>query len=149
MEQPVPTSPAERGFKPWSDYEKEPVIDTGADMMLGNPMGAMGNMAPIEGGDWLNLLGMPMAGLHGIARGLFGLATGEDAATAGAEAAHMMGSENIPGTNLMTPGYDTEEGWNRWGQFTEDTFNNTGAVTPEIAKAAGFINKLPQYIIPF
>lgn len=143
-EQPIPTSPSERGFAPWSDYEPERVIDTSADMMLGNPLGAMGNMSPITGGEWANLFGMPMAGLQGMARGLFGLATGEDVVTAGAEAANMMGADS------STPyGYDTDEGWRRYGQLTEDTFRKAGTPEP-ISKGLGVFNQYaPQFIFPF
>ena len=126
----------QQGFTPWPEY-KDPnaplPVPTWADI----------------GGSVVDVLGAPMAGLQGIARGAYGLATGEDLATAGAQAAHMMGSEHKNGGSLMTPGWDTEEGWRRWGQFTEDTFNETGAVTPGIAKTLGTINTLPQYIFPF
>jgi len=94
-----------------------------------------------------NVLGMPMAGLQGIARGVYGLATGEDLTTAAAEAAHMMGSEWKG--NMMTPGWDTEEGWRRYGVLTEDTFNEAGVPEP-VSKGLGLINQwVPQLLMPF
>ena len=57
------------------------------------------------------VLGMPVAGLQGIVRGAYGALNGEDLTTAGAEAAHMMGSEYRDG--YMTPGWDADEGWRR------------------------------------
>jgi hypothetical protein len=90
-----------------------------------------------------------MAGLQGLARGAYGLATGEDVVTAGAEAAHMMGSEYKGEGGLMTPGFDTAEGWKRYGDFTEESFNRSGAVSPEIAKALGIVNRVPEFIVPF
>ena len=93
------------------------------------------------------VLGMPMAGLQGIARGAYGLLSGEDLATAGAEAAQMMGSDLSGG--IATPGYDTEEGWRRYGQFTEGVFNDAG-VNPKVSKGLGIVNQwAPQFIVPF
>jgi len=139
-----PSTPEEHGFPPWSDYEPEPVVDTSPDMMIGNPMGAIGNAAPLSGDEWMNLLGMPMAGLQGIVRGLFGLANGEDLVTAGAEASNMMGAD------YQTPyGHDSDEGWRRYGQYTEDLFNDAG-VDKRVSRGLGLVNQYgPQFIVPF
>jgi hypothetical protein len=93
------------------------------------------------------VLGMPMAGLQGLARGVYGLATGEDLTTAAAEAAHMMGSEWKG--DMMTPGYDTGEGWQRYGALTEDTLNEAGVSEP-VSRGLGLFNQwVPQLFMPF
>jgi hypothetical protein len=99
------------------------------------------------GGSVLDTLGMPMAGLQGIVRGAYGLATGEDIVTAGAEAAHMMGAEH--NGSMMRPGADTGEGWKRYGQQTEDTFKQAG-VPDGVSKGLGLFNQyVPQVLFPF
>jgi hypothetical protein len=128
---------SEAGFPEWSRYEIGP--------SHGLPTPTWGDV----GESLFNVLGAPMAGLQGLARGAYGLATGEDVVTAGAEAAHMMGSEYKGEGGLMTPGFDTAEGWKRYGDFTEESFNKSGAVSPGVAKALGIVNRAPEYIIPF
>ena len=79
---PVPTSPEERGFgqplptyKELMDERNKPLpLPTGGDVV----------------DSIFNILGMPMTGLQGTARGLFGLATGEGLAGAAAQAANTM-----------------------------------------------------------
>lgn len=128
-------SASDAGFPEWSQYEIGP--------SHGLPPPTWGDV----GESLFSVLGAPMAGLQGLARGAYGLATGEDVVTAGAEAAHMMGSRYEGG--LMTPGYDSGEGWKRYGDFTEESFNKSGAVSPEIAKALGIVNRVPEFIVPF
>jgi hypothetical protein len=130
-------SASDAGFPEWSRYEIGP--------SHGLPTPTWGDI----GESVFNVLGAPMAGLQGLARGVYGLATGEDVVTAGAEAAHMMGSRHKGEGGLMTPGFDSAEGWKRYGDFTEESFNKSGAVTPEIAKALGIINRAPEFISPF
>lgn len=130
-------SASDAGFPEWSRYEIGP--------SHGLPTPTWGEI----GESVLNVLGTPMAGLQGIARGLYGMATGEDVVTAGAQAAHMMGSKHKGEGGLMTPGIDSAEGWKRYGDFTEDSFNKSGAVSPEIAKALGIVNRAPEFIVPF
>jgi hypothetical protein len=131
-----PRSAAEAGFAPWPEY-KDPnaplPVPTGWDIL-----------DSVTG-----VLGMPMAGLQGIARGVYGLATGEDLTTAGAEAAHMMGAEWKNGGNVMTPGWDTGEGWSRYGDLTEKTLKDAGIPKP-VAKGLGLLNEwAPQLLFPF
>ena len=90
-------SAAAAGFAPWPEYK-----DPNAPLPVPSFGEAMGNA--------LDVLAMPMTGLQGIGRGLYGLATGEDLVTAGANAAHIMGSEYKDGGILMTPGMDSEKG---------------------------------------
>ena len=130
-------SASDAGFPEWSRYEIGP--------SHGLPTPTWGDV----GESVFNVLGAPMAGLQGLARGAYGLATGEDLVTAGAQAAHMMGSEYKGEGGLMTPGIDSAEGWKRYGDFTEDSFNKSGAVSPEIAKALGIVNRAPEFIVPF
>ena len=130
-------SAQDAGFPEWSRYEIGP--------SHGLPTPTWGDV----GESLFTVLGAPMAGLQGLARGAYGLATGEGLAGAGAEAAHMMGSRYKGGSDMMTPGFDTAEGWKRYGDFTEESFNKSGAVTPEIAKALGIINRVPEFIVPF
>jgi hypothetical protein len=132
----APRSAREAGFPAWPEY-KDP------NAPLPTPTG------------WdivdsvVGVLGMPMAGLQGLARGAYGLATGEDLTTAAAEAAHMMGSEWKDGGNVMTPGWDTDEGWRRYGALTEDTFNEAGVPEP-VSKGLGLFNQwVPQLFMPF
>jgi hypothetical protein len=129
-----PRSAREAGFPDWPVYEdpNTPLpLPTGWDIF----------------DSVVNVLGMPMAGVQGLARGVYGLATGEDLTTAGAEAAHMMGSEHEG--SLMTPGYDTDEGWRRYGALTEDTFNEAGVPEP-VSKGLGLFNQwVPQLFMPF
>jgi hypothetical protein len=131
------STPAANGLPSWDRYETGP--------SHGLPTPTWGDV----GESLFSVLGAPMAGLQGLARGAYGLATGEDVVTAGAEAAHMMGSRHKGKGGIMTPGTDSAEGWKRYGDYTEDSFNKSGAVTPGIAKALGTINRLPEYIIPF
>ena len=80
------------------------------------PVPTWGDVGESVGG----VLSMPMTGLQGIARGLYGLATGEDIVTAGAEAAGVMGSEHKG--SLMTPGMDSDKGADRMEKYvTEKT----------------------------
>ena len=80
------------------------------------PVPTWGDVGESVGG----VLSMPMTGLQGIARGLYGLATGEDVVTAGAEAAGVMGSEHKG--SLMTPGMDSDKGADRLEKYvTEKT----------------------------
>jgi hypothetical protein len=59
----------------------------------------------------------------------------------------MMGSEHKG--NLMTPGWDTGEGWRRYGALTEDTFNEAGVPEP-VSKGLGLFNQwVPQLFMPF
>ena len=114
----------------------------GATAVAGGASADEGLPVP-TGGDIMdslfNVLGMPMAGLQGLARGAYGLATGEDVVTAGAEAANMMGARHDG--LLMAPGGDTEEGWDRLGKKVEE---ETGDET------LGFYAKwLPSLLSPF
>ena len=80
------------------------------------PVPTWGDVGESVGG----VLSMPITGLQGIARGLYGLATGEDIVTAGAEAAGVMGSEHKG--SLMTPGMDSDKGADRMEKYvTEKT----------------------------
>ena len=130
QDQPIPTSPSERGFPAWPEY-KDP------NERLPVPTG--GDIAD----SLFTVLGMPMAGLQGLVRGGYGLLNGEDLATAGAEAAHMMGAEykaNDRG-GLMAPGGDSDEGFDRFGKKVTDV---TGDPT------LGFYAKwVPSLLSPF
>lgn len=129
-----PMSAQEAGFPAWPEYK-----DPNAPLPLPTGWDILDSVG--------NVLGMPMAGLQGLARGAYGLATGEDLTTAGAEAAHMMGSEHKG--NLMTPGWDTGEGWRRYGALTEDTFNEAGVPEP-VSRGLGLFNQyVPQLFMPF
>ena len=39
---PIPTSPAERGFSPWPEYDPTPVSQRNQDVMFAGPLGALG-----------------------------------------------------------------------------------------------------------
>ena len=121
-----PTTPAARGFTPWPEY-----TDPNAPL----PVPTWSEI----GGNVLDVLAMPMAGLTGLARGAYGLATGEDLVTAGAQAANMMGSEHRG--SLMTPGMDNEEGFDRFGKKVTEVTGD---------EALGFYAKwLPSLLSPF
>jgi hypothetical protein len=112
------------GLLNWSNYEDKPL-----------PVPTAGDIAD----SLFNVLGMPMAGLQGIVRGGYGLLNGEDIVTAGAEAANMMGAEHKG--SLMTPGSDSDEGFDRLGKKVTDV---TGDET------LGFYAKwLPTLLSPF
>ena len=81
------------------------------------------------------ILGMPMTGLQGLARGGYGLLTGEDLATAAAEAAQTMdvgwknglldvskinpdkGADQFEGYVTDVTGDQALAGWQRWGCY--------------------------------
>lgn len=129
-----PRSAQEAGFPEWPEYK-----DPNAPLPTPTGWDIVDSVT--------NVLGMPMAGLQGLARGAYGLLSGEDLATAGAEAAHMMGSEYKDG--FMTPGYDTDEGWQRYGALTERTFADAG-VDERVARGLGLFNQyVPQLFMPF
>ena len=89
------------------------------------------------GDSLFTVLGMPMAGLQGLARGAYGLMTGEDLVTAAAEANHMTGG-SLDG-NIGRPGGDTEEGWDRVGGKVEGLFEPLDKQFPYLGlgRAAG------------
>ena len=135
MTQAAPTTPEERGFPSWDRYETGP--------SHGLPTPTWGDV----GESLFTVLGAPMSGLHGLARGAYGLLNGEGLAGAGAEAAHMMGTGYKDGK--MVPGYDTSEGWERYGKYAEDMFKDAG-VPAKAAKGIGLVNQwAPQAIFPF
>ena len=102
QDQPIPTSPAERGFEPWSNYEPEPsYLDRVTD-----PATYADALRPwVQGAGWLAKNGaamkewaadtrvgkhvgekfdeameasqMPGQAIHGLGRGAYGIATGE------------------------------------------------------------------------
>lgn len=129
-----PRSAREAGFPAWPEYK-----DPNAPLPTPTGWDIVDSVTTV--------LGMPMAGLQGLARGAYGVLSGEDLTTAAAEAAHMMGSEYKEG--FMTPGYDTDEGWRRYGALTENTFEDAG-VDERIAKGLGLFNQyVPQLFMPF
>ena len=77
-----PTTPQERGFKTWEEVSRDPTAPL--------PAPTWGETFEKVGSNLGMILDAPMTGLQGIARGLWGLANGEDLVTAGAQANHMM-----------------------------------------------------------
>lgn len=77
-----PTTPQERGFKTWEEVSRDPTAPL-PPPTWGETMGKVGHNLGL-------IVDAPMTGLQGIARGLWGLANGEDLVTAGAQANHMM-----------------------------------------------------------
>jgi hypothetical protein len=74
-----PTSPEERGFQSWEDVSRDPTAPL--------PVPTWGDI----GESVTNVLGMPMTGLQGLARGAYGLLTGEDFTEAAAQGGNTMG----------------------------------------------------------
>ena len=124
QEQPIPTSPQERGFAPWSDYEPQPsYLDRVTD-----PATYANALAPyVKGAGWLantavgkhigGQLGeameaaqMPGQAVHGLGRGVYGLATGESPRQA--FSAGMDVAQNDLATNgQMVRDWATDRGW--------------------------------------
>lgn len=74
-----PTSPEERGFESWEEVSRDPTAPL--------PVPTWGDI----GESVTNVLGMPMTGLQGLARGAYGLLTGEDFTEAAAQGGNTMG----------------------------------------------------------
>jgi hypothetical protein len=77
-----PTSPEERGFASWEEVSRDPTAPLPAPTW-GEAMGKAGS-------NMMHVLGLPMTGLQGIARGGYGLLTGEDFNEAAAQAGNTM-----------------------------------------------------------
>jgi hypothetical protein len=109
-----PRSPQEAGFPEWSRYEIGP--------SHGLPTPTWGDI----GNTTLEVLDKPMSGLQGLARGLFGLATGEGLTEAAAQAGHMMQG-------------GSEEGFDRVGGVVESAMAPLDRQFPYLGlgKAAG------------
>jgi hypothetical protein len=77
-----PTTPEERGFKSWEEVSRDPTAPLPAPTW-GEAMGKAGS-------NLMYVLGLPMTGLQGLARGGYGLMTGEDLTEAAAQAGSTM-----------------------------------------------------------
>ena len=77
-----PTTPEERGFKSWEEVSRDPTAPLPAPTW-GEAMGKAGS-------NLMHVLGLPMTGLQGLARGGYGLLTGEDLTEAAAQAGDTM-----------------------------------------------------------
>jgi len=123
-EQPVPTSPQERGFAPWSDYEPQPsYLDRVTD-----PETYRAAVAP-----WLSFFGdsynsaktaseLGGRAVQGVGRGAYGLATGESPSQA--FSAGMDVAKNDLATNgQLAKEWATKRGWH------EDDAAAAGVVT--------------------
>lgn len=114
----------ESGFKPWSDYEPEPTywdrvtsLDTYADALAPYVKGAgwlantaVGKHIGGQLGEAMEAAQMPGQAVHGLGRGVYGLATGESpkqAFSAGVDV-----SQNDLATNgQMMRDWATDRGW--------------------------------------
>ena len=127
-DQLVPTSPAERGFPPWSDYEPQPSYWD----RVTSPETYKGAVMP-----WLNFFGdninsamdaseVPGRALHGAVRTGYGIATGEpirDAFAGGVEV----------GGNTLEENGDLIEEWGKDRGWHEEDAQAAGLATEFLA----------------
>jgi hypothetical protein len=113
-----PTSPEERGFESWEEVSRDPTAPL--------PAPSFGEQMAKAGSTLAYIADRPITGIQGLIRGGYGLLNGEDLATAGAEAAHMMKG-------------GSEEGFNRLGDQVEGLLSPIDKRFPYLktGKAAG------------
>ena len=137
---PKPKPPQERARAPKAPSNNAMALalaaaagSSAASADEGLPLPTAGDIAD----SLFTVLGMPMAGLQGLARGAYGLLSGEDLVTAAAEANHMTGGSLLG--DIGRPGGDTEEGWDRIGSKVESLLEPLDKQFPYLGlgKAAG------------
>ena len=121
---PVPTSPAERGFQPWSDYEPQPTyldrvtsLDTYRDALLpyfqaGSWLAntPVGKYVGGQLGEAMDAAQVPGQIVHGATRGAYGLATGESPRQA-FDAALEVGQNDLAENGRLVTDWANQRGW--------------------------------------